>query len=134
MQKTGRTEDAAVQFREIVSATGETKLNCNETMTYVDAKDGDKTIRSALRGLAAHSESEECLLYGWEKGFWMILAPLLKERQFQEALAAGEAERARAREMLSGANGDALSVIEEKVRYALDRIAKLRVIEANRHR
>jgi len=132
LQKTGRTEEAAAQFREIVSATGETKLNCNETMTYVDAKDGDKTIRSALRGLAAHSESEGCLLYGWEKGFQLITFSLVKERHFREARAACQAERARAVEMLSGVNVTALSVIENKVQDMLDRIAKLAAIEANR--
>lgn len=88
LQKAGKTSEAGAQFQKIIDAdpAANASLYCNLCMMYVDAEDGEKTIDTAMKGIAAAAPVEGCLTYGWAKGLEFRARGMMKTGQYDRAI------------------------------------------------
>lgn len=88
LQKAGRLKEAAVQFEKIIAEDpSENSLYCNMCMLYaLDAKNGEKAIEIAMKGISENAPVEGCLTYGWGKGLELRGTNLVKQGDYDRAI------------------------------------------------
>ncbi len=94
LQKLGRTNDAAEQYQLIIDSGPDKKsLYCNLGFLYIDAKDAEKAIETAMKGIGENAPMTGCLNAVWGKGLELRGDNLLREYQYDRAISTyGEAK------------------------------------------